>query len=690
MVRRAALLSGAALVAWCVLLAACRSREPAERTMAQPPGGGGGPASAAVEDVGADEEPERRPYGGWEPRIEAAQDLARLGPAGAGALRTAIADEQPAVRAVAALALLDAEHADEGDQSRVEGLLVDRDWSVRTAAGLALLEASDRFDAAFCIAQLAEAPEATPDDAARAACLLLAAGKPRAASRLLRGLPNLAVPVVCLLREVLADPDARRDAMELLGCCGASGAEAAADLDPARYEEPPDRREAAIALLRLGCRLDDALRVLAAEPPDVGWVPWADDGRPVVPQLRRSISGGGPIPPASALRIVRAMGPQASECVPEILGLRESPELAPLAFCAVASIGAPAESAIPWLLAESASHRACELWREDIPRAGPPPLEQFEHVGPVRGGKGPFDLDPAPCPLDAVALHAAARIAPCRPDVVSAALKRLDDREPAVREAATLSLGDAVALGQVGPDAMPARDPDPRVRAAAATVLGCAARRGRAEASWALAREIEEGDAEHAARALAWAGESEELARAMESARPATRTWAAAVLFDPQPPYPAGEERSPAARTEELRRSRAAAVIESSATDEDPLVRMLSIHVIGKEPQYFRATWARTLATAESDPDDAVAILAHVCARYWEKRSLPWEESEPRGPRPGRVEELSREMRDGGRSTPLDLALGGADAATLAAVARDESLLPFERWFAARALAAHR
>lgn len=703
---RVFLIFGPLLFGWFALTVACHEPRPADRAPAVA-GKAAPPADAAgdqAEAGAASQEQESRAYVGFGPRLEAAQDLARLGPDGAAALRAGISDERPAVRAVAALALLESPQADEDDLRRVGGLLAGDDWTVRVAAGLALLEAMDdeRLREAAppperILSCLADAPEATDADAARAVCLLFAAGKPRTEARLLRAPPNLAAPVVRLLREMLADPDVRYDAMDLLGLCGACGAEAAADLDPARYEDPGDRREAAVALVRLGCRLDDALPVLA-ENLDRFWARHAtlctDDWRAVVPLLRRSLAGRGPIPPESALRIACALGRAAAECVPEILELRGSPDLAPLVACALAGIGPAAAPALPWLLAESGGSRLCDLREGDVPRAGPRVLEEYRCLGPIMDRGGFLDIEPDVCSLDALALHAAARIGPSDPDVVRAAMKRLDDPDPRVREAATLALSDALSVGEVALDPVRARfvrDPSGRVRAAAATVLGFAAWRGRAEAAAALARELEGGDAfgrEYAARALAMAGEDAALAKALESEASLTRTWAAAALFDPQadrlPSRDEFEELHATMTREGFRRSRAAEVMEACARDGDPAVRLLAVHVIGKMPEHFRDTWEGTLASAEPDPD--VGLVATVVLRYWDKHLLPWEKFPPPSPPPGRVEELATGMRGADLPTPVDVALGSSDKAALAAIAGDGGFLAFEQWFAGRAL----
>jgi hypothetical protein len=123
-------------------------------------------------------------------------------------------------------------------------------------------------------------------------------------------------------------------------------------------------------------------------------------------------------------------------------------------------------------------------------------------------------------------------------------------------------------------------------------------------------------------------------------------------------------------------------VIEACASDADPAVRILAVHVMGDQPEHFRETWKRTLALAASDSDDGVAILAEIVVRHWEKRWLPWEERPVTDPPPGRLEETTVEMRGMGLPTPVDVVLRGDDRT---AIAEDGSLLAFERWFAARA-----
>jgi hypothetical protein len=689
------------LLAWCGLLAFCRapSRPPRAEPVEGPLGGAKAEeACAPGEDgaPGADTEP--RAYAGIGARLEAAEDLARLGPDGVAALRAAVADEVAEVRAVAALALAD---GGEEDRRSVESLLRDADSSVRFAAGIALLRHEVKSGLAWRVTlteltaseTLADVPAATDADAARAISLALAADATWAAPRLFRISPGLQAKAAPLLRAMVEERDTRRDALEMLGRCGAPGVEALADLDLAWLEDWSDQREAAIAFLQLGCRIDEALPVLAENS---AWVldprRWADDWGPVVPALRRSLSGRGPISDESALRTVRGVGPPASECLPEIYGLLGRADLAPLAACAFASIGPASEPALEQLLPESERGGTCHLWPDDVPCVGPPVLGFFTH-GPELRERLFIGRDSAvPLSRDMVFLRAAARIAPCHPDVVRAALKRLDDPDASVRVAATLALDDALRIGNVAVEPVRARfvhDPVAHVRAAAASVLARAAWGGRDEATDALSSELESGDSvgkEYAARALAMAGEDGALARALESESALTRAWSAAAIFDPQAErFPAGnewEELAVAMSVEQLRKSRAAAVIKTGADDPDSAVRRVAVGVVLRMPQHFSDTWERTLAAAASDPDVDVNLIAYVAAKHWQTN--PWQ-TEARGAAPpGLVEELAREMRGEGRPTPVDSVLGGADA-ELAAIAADRSLLAFERWFAARA-----
>ncbi|HEX5138110.1 MAG TPA: hypothetical protein VFY93_14135, partial [Planctomycetota bacterium] len=235
------------------------------------------------------------------------------------------------------------------------------------------------------------------------------------------------------------------------------------------------------------------------------------------------------------------------------------------------------------------------------------------------------------------------------------------------------------------------RDPDERVRAAAATVLGLAAGLGREEPRRCLDHELEAGDESgraYAARALAMAGRFESLESALDSANTATRAWAAAAILDPQVPRATPEWRQTMRELERenvRKRSRAAAVIDASASDADPAVRFLAVQVMGQRPECFRETWEGTLALATSDPDASVWVFAEVVVRYWEKHALPWEQP-PAASRPP-PDWLDAEMRGDGLPTPVDAVLGGR---AVSAVANDPGLLPFERWFAARALAAAR
>lgn len=650
------------------------------------------------------------PYTGCEDRLSAAWDLATSGGAGAAELHAALAHPWPAVRAAAALARI----ADADQLRRVEALLGDGDWSVRFAVGLTLFLIASELPAGedtrphrlrreslppdVILSRLAGWPRATRAEAMRILALTFADRAHECAPELFTRLPNLGEPVVALLREMLRAPEVRQDAIRTLGHSGALAAPFAAELSPALYQEANDRAEAASALLRLGCRLDEALVVLA-EQPSSATAEW----RAFLPLLRRSLAGKGPIPVEGALRVVEAMGPDAAECLPEVLALRESVEPDRL-ICAFARMGHAARETLPWLLVEARSGS------DPSERILSSPRTEFHVLEPLRYGPKPTfrsraiiiwdDYDPS-TPAG-VALRGAAEVAPKDPEVVRTALARLDDKDPDVREAATLALRHALAAGDVTPDLIVARllrDPRERVRRSAASVLAFAAAE-REDVASRLGALLEAGDGfskEYAARALEHAGALSILSGALESEDVGARTWAAAVLllcrwrtriawidaFDPEPCSPA--EAAPAEAEEEPWRARAVAVIEASVRADDPALRRLAVHVMASSGAF--PGWRDAAEIASRDPDE------HV-------RGTASEFLEPTGyfvaSESGEFDALARarERADeavrtllGEAWTPVDVALlaedGGTDPGavrTLAVISCDFHLSAFERW----------
>ncbi|MCK6459905.1 MAG: hypothetical protein L6Q95_08430, partial [Planctomycetes bacterium] len=548
--------------------------------------------------------------------------------------------------------------------------------------------------------RLARGPRPSRADVRRVLALVFADGALDSAPGLLARVPALGEPAVECLRELLAAAEPRQEAMRMLGRCGALGVAAAADLSPARYLNGDEKREAARALLRLGCRLDEALPVLVEDPSEL-----SEEWRPFVPLLRKSLAGAGPIPWWDALWAVRRMGPLASECLPDVLALSGQVPRDQI-ISAVARMGGSASAAMPWILAQLGSH--------DPPGTLDVPATEFAILGRLRYGPEPRDWrvllcdEPDDCGMatsDAVVLRGAAEIAPDNPLLVREALARLDDPEAPTREAATLALRHALATGRIGSDPIVARmvgDPHDRIRRTAASVLGHAAR-VREDVVFRLAELLDAGDSccqQYAARALADAGAQETLADALRARSVGARTWAAAALLLPGEPLERYGDEAP---VEPPWRARAHAVIEASVRAEDPAIRRIAAHVAGARP------WQGgddVLTTAARDPNDDVRRTAEAflsgeglvsCSYYlpveWELRFFdvpcePCSEIE----RTLIATHASSIRMDRRIAVDLvDLADGGGideptAGALLERIAADQRLHAFERWCAARAL----
>lgn len=669
------------------------------------------PAGDAEEDGPASVEcPEAWPYTGCNARRYAAYELADSGRDGAAVLHAALAHPRPAVRAAAASAWV----VDVDQLRRVEALLDDGDATVRFAAGLTLCWiASDRSDGAraqrlraaslpadVIVSRLAAWPRASRADAMRILALALAGDAPSAPALFAR-LPGLGGPVVDLLRELLRAPEVRRDAMRALGRCEALAVPFASELSPALYERMDDKIEAALALLRLGCRLDEALVVLAEDRPSSPDAEW----RPFVPLLRKALAGKGPIPVESALSVVEGMGPEAADCLPDVLLLRESVEPDRL-ICVLARMGSAAKEALPWLLTESR--------RPDHSEPHPlfSPRTEFQVFKPLTYGPEPslrsvfFLSDGAePSTPAGVALRGAAEVAPRDPEVVREALARLDDPEPDVRHAATLALRHALAEGDIPPDGIVARlvhDQHEYIRRAAASVLGFAAPR-RQDVVSRLAALLETGDGfskEHAARALKQADATAALSDALESEDVGARTWAAAMLllrwyvleltlFLPDPSEDALDS-APETAEEEPWHARAVAVIEASVRADDPALRRLAVHVMAVAPGFPR--WHDAAEIASRDPDELVRGTASAFLERWHGVYVQLEPLEIGGWARERADTAARTLL-GEAWVPVDVALlaeeGEIDPGarrTLGVISCDTALSAFERWAATEAL----
>lgn len=665
------------------------------------------PAEARA-DVGA------WPYAGYEERLSAARRLACFGAEGVAELRSAARHGRPEIRAVAARKL---SWVVEDDLRCLDLLLDDGDWSVRFAAGLSLLERASHpvasgpaqplvLSAEQIAARLARGPRPARADVRRVLALVLADGAQESAPGLLVLVPALGAPAVDLLRDLLAAPELRQDAMRMLGRCGELGAAVAADLSPSRYLNGDEKREAARALLRLQCRLDEALPVLAEAVSEA-----KDEWRPFVPLLRKSLAGTGPIPSWDALWVVRNMGPAAAECLPDVLALSGQVPRDQI-ISALATMGGSARAAMPWILAQLGGY--------DPPGTLDVPATEFAILGRLRYGPMDWTMvlsdEPDDCGMatsDAVVLRGAAEIAPEDPALVREALARLDDAESPTREAATLALRHALATGRIGLDPIVARmvgDSHDRIRRTAASVLGHAAR-GREDVVARLAELLDAGDSscqQYAARALADAGAQEALAAALDARSVGARTWAAAALLLPRGEHVGGlavlddDEAMRAAPW----RAHAFAVIESSMRAEDPAIRRIAAHVAGA--RYWPGGWD-ALATAARDPDSEVRRTAEAFLNGAVNFSslYPPMELEPRSLDFHREPDLScaevertlraslaSSVRAEERWIPVDLvelADGGgieepAASALLEAIAADPDLHAFERWCAARAL----
>ena len=211
--------------------------------------------------------------------------------------------------------------------------------------------------------------------------------------------------------------------------------------------------------------------------------------RPAVPALLSALSDTRPDVRWKAAWALGEIGPEARAAVPALIAFVRDPDIGWHAIDALGAIGPAAGSAAPVLRTALGHPNSNVRWRAALALGG---------IGPEAAAAAPELIAALRDPVDNVrlaAVHALTRVAPDE-DLAVPPLADMLRRDPdsRVRAAAAIALGQKAAGGGAARDALveAVRDADPLVRGSAVRVLG--RHPTSAEVAAALARALDDPD----------------------------------------------------------------------------------------------------------------------------------------------------------------------------------------------------